>query len=69
VSTSWTQAQLDTLEAAIASGTKRVEYQNRSVTYHSLAEMMKLRDKMREALGKDTSKPRRTFTHYSDGLD
>jgi hypothetical protein len=38
----WTQAQRDTLAAAIASGTLAVSYADRSVTYHSLAEMRAL---------------------------
>ena len=41
----WTQADLDTLKAAVASGVLSVEYSGppaRRVTYHGLAEMRSL---------------------------
>ncbi len=41
----WTQSEIDALKAAIASGTKSVSVNGRTVTYHSLAEMRQaLRD-------------------------
>lgn len=43
---SWTQGQLDALEVAISKGTKTVAYGDKSVTYHSLKEMMELRAQM-----------------------
>ncbi len=39
---SYTQAQLDALRAAIATGALRVDYGDRSVTYRSLDEMQTL---------------------------
>jgi hypothetical protein len=38
----WTQADLDAIKAAIASGTKSIQYEDKVVTYHSLKEMMDL---------------------------
>jgi hypothetical protein len=69
VSSSWTQSDLDALEDAIKGGTKRVEYEDRSVTYRSLEEMMQLRKIMREELGHESDRQKRTFVTFSDGLD
>jgi hypothetical protein len=46
----YTQSQLDTLEAAIASGVLTVHYGDRTVTYHSLAEMRALRGEMKKEI-------------------
>jgi hypothetical protein len=50
----FTQAQLDALEAAIASGTLEVRTGDKSVRYHSPGEMIKLRDVIRNQLNADT---------------
>jgi hypothetical protein len=47
----WTQAQLDALENAIASGATRIHYQGRVVEYGSLDTMLRIRDIIRRALG------------------
>ena len=47
----WTQAQLDALEAAIAEGVEEVKYQDKTVKYRSIKQMMALRDVMRADLG------------------
>lgn len=49
----FTQTQLDALEAAIASGTLVVRTGDKSVRYHSLDEMIKLRDVIRNQLNAD----------------
>lgn len=49
----WTLTQLEALEAAIATGTTKVKYEDREVSYRSLAEMFTLRRAMRKALGLD----------------
>ena len=49
--TDFTLAQLAALTEAIATGALKVKYQDREVTYHSLADMIKLRDQMRQELG------------------
>jgi hypothetical protein len=47
----WTQTDLDTLESAIKLGVRNVQYPDGSaVTYHSLDEMLRLRDAMRQAI-------------------
>jgi len=47
----YTQTQLDALETAIAQGALSVQFSERKVTYHSLAEMERLRNTMRSELG------------------
>lgn len=47
----FTADQLATLEAAIASGELRVQYSDRSVQYRSLADMIAIRNTMRDDLG------------------
>lgn len=47
----FTQADLTAIDAAIASGTLRVRYRDRDVTYRSMDELMKIRNLMREELG------------------
>lgn len=48
----WSQAELDAIERALASGSRSVEYSgptgSRRVTYHSLDELLRLRDLIRE---------------------
>ena len=53
----FTQSQLDALEAAIASGTLEVRTGDKSVRYHSLDEMIKLRDVIRNQLNADAQTP------------
>jgi hypothetical protein len=38
----WTLADVTALKASIATGTRAVQYADRSVTYHSLSEMIEL---------------------------
>jgi len=42
----WTQSQLDALDVAISKGTRTVSYGDKTVTYHTLSEMMSLRAQM-----------------------
>ncbi len=51
----FTQAQLDALESAIASGVTSVSYEGKSTSFRSLDEMLRLRDAIRRALGLDTT--------------
>ncbi len=46
---SWTPADLDALERAIAAGrgARIITFDDQSVTFHSLAEMLALRERMR----------------------
>jgi len=62
----FTLAQLTSLENAIASGTKSVTYGDKTVTYHSLDEMIRLRALMRQDL--NTGKQSRTKAVFNKGL-
>ena len=63
----WTVQHLQALEEAIAQGALRVRYSDKEVQYRSLAEMLQLRDLMRQELG--LSQPtRRLFAKHSKGL-
>jgi hypothetical protein len=50
VTTSWTQADIEALEAAIKGGTLRVRFENREVQYQSTSEMLKLLQAMKDAV-------------------
>lgn len=54
----FTQNQLTALESSIAQGALSVQFGERRITYHSLDEMIRLRDTMRAELG--VSKPAAT---------
>jgi hypothetical protein len=68
----WTQADVDTLKAAIASGVLQVRYDGppaRSVTYQSLREMRDLLAAMLADLAaSSTSRPRYTLARTRKGL-
>ena len=55
MATSWTPSDVAALEAAIKRGTRSVSYASGSVTYHSLAEMLTLLDRMRSEVEGDAS--------------
>jgi hypothetical protein len=40
----WTTADLTAIEEAIATGAKRVRFQTHEVEYHSVADMLRVRD-------------------------
>jgi len=63
----YSQAQLDAIERAISAGVKRVTYDGHSVEYQSVAEMRRIRDDIRRALG--VAPPsRRRYGEMSRGL-
>jgi hypothetical protein len=63
----WTQTDLDKLEAAIATGARRVKYADKEVEYQSIDDMLKARDMIRRDL--DTSvRPARVWANFSKGL-
>lgn len=62
----YTQTQLDTLEAAIAEGTLKVEYGDKKVEYRSLNEMIRIRDIMKAELN-GLPKQKRTYASFSKG--
>lgn len=66
-STSWTAADLAAIEAAIATGAKRVRYQTHEVEYHSMKELLSARDVIRDALCKPESGSNVMFAQYDSG--
>ena len=65
----WTQAELDALRKAYASGTLRVSYEGRSVEYGSEADLLRrIRTIEREmAAEAGTSKPRHSLASFRKG--
>jgi len=64
---SFTQENLDILNEAIAQGVSTVMYGNKSVTYRSLDDMLRLRDRMMVELGKAKT-PVRIYPKHSKGF-
>ena len=64
----FTQAQLDTLENAIASGAKTVKYTDKTVIYNDISDMLRARDIIRASLGQTKSQLTRVKTEHKKGL-
>lgn len=64
----WTQTDLDAIENAIKSGTLRVKYSDKEVTYRSLDELLKIRDLIKKDLGLSSGVGNRLYASYSKGL-
>lgn len=65
----FTSTDLDAIEAAIASGQLRVDYQDRSVTYRSVGELLRARDLIKKTLvaaSTDRLIPRHQVGSFSD---
>ena len=66
---SWSQAELDGLRKAYASGTLRVSYDGRSVEYGSEADLIRrvrtIESEMAQSAG--TAKPRRSLATFRKG--
>ena len=69
MSTSWTQADVEALEAAIKGGTLRVRFENREIQYQSTSEMLKLLQTMKDALAAGSSGTwgRTTYASFRKG--
>lgn len=65
--TTWTQLDLQTLESAIASGTRHVQYGDKAVTYQTTDQMLRARSEIMSALA-GTGSPRKFFATHSKGL-
>ncbi len=69
MTTSWTEADIASLEAAIKGGTLRVRFGDREVQYQSMADMLKLLQYMKDtvavAAGSDTG--RTTYARFRKG--
>ncbi|MBK68016.1 MAG: hypothetical protein CMP22_07805 [Rickettsiales bacterium] len=63
----FTQADLDTLNKAIAQGALKVKYSDKEVTYRSLDEMIKIRNLMKKDLGITSKAPSRVLASFSKG--
>ena len=65
----WTQAELDALKRAYASGTLRVTYDGKTVEYGSEADLIRrirtIEAEMATAAG--TPKPRRSLARFAKG--
>lgn len=65
----WVQADVDALKAAIATGARAVQYADRTITYHSLSEMIDLLRLMEAEVGATTvggaATSGRQYTVYS----
>ncbi len=62
---SYTQAQLDALDAMIAGGVLESEYDGRRIKYRSMAELIRARDTVRAGL--QSAAPR--ITHVNPTFD
>jgi hypothetical protein len=66
MTTTWTQEHLAALETAIASGTRHVQYGDKSVTYQTIEQMLTARNVILASLGGGT--PKKLFATHSKGL-
>lgn len=65
---SFTKTQLSALETALAQNVLVVRYQDREIRYRSTDEMLRLRQKMRQALGLNDKKAQRIYAQFNSGL-
>lgn len=63
----WTQQDLQMIEDAIRQGAKRVKYGDKEVEYHSLDDMLRIRNEMLEELNPQENSGRR-YAQFSKGL-
>jgi hypothetical protein len=65
----WTQAQLDAVEAAIASGELTVRFGDRTVTYRSMDELLQARGVIKDSMAAEsgTATDRFSFAQTSKG--
>ncbi|NLS02312.1 hypothetical protein HGP14_02870 [Rhizobium sp. P32RR-XVIII] len=60
----WTQVDLDTINAAVATGAKRVRFQTHEVEYQSLNDMLKARDLIKAEVEGASDRGGPIFTEY-----
>lgn len=63
----YTQAQIDALKAAMASGVLTVRHGDTSTTFRSISEMQKVLAQMEADVAGTTSRPRRTVSSFGNG--
>lgn len=64
----FTQSQLDKLNAMIASGVLRSEYDGQRIEYRSMAELIRARDTVRGGLGSTETRVTHVNPAFSRGL-
>lgn len=62
----FSQSDIDALKAAIATGTKRVQFENRSVDYQDTSQMLKALEVMESEVSALTSTPVRQIRVYAN---
>ena len=67
MTTSWTEADIASLEAAIKGGTLRVRFGDREVQYQSMGEMLKLLQYMKDTVAAGTDTSRTTYARFRKG--
>ncbi len=65
MSTSWTQDDIDALEANIKRGILSVPFGDRQVQFQSISEMLKLRQEMKDAVAASSSSGTSSRTSYA----
>lgn len=63
----WTSTDLATIEAAIAQGTLRISFSDRTIEYRSISELLKARDAIKAAISGSSSGTMCTFAQFSKG--
>lgn len=67
MATSWTIEDVYKLEAAIAKGVRKVQYQDKMVEYNSIDDMLKALNVMKKQLGL-TAKSGAKYAEFKKGL-
>ena len=70
----WSASDLTAIETAIASGHRTVKFHDREITYHSLAELMRLRAEIQRELGvqagsTETYRSDRRYADFHNGME
>lgn len=64
----FTQSQLDAIERAIVSGSRRVKFEDREVEFKSTTELLRIRDLIQRELGITSDAGRTTRAQYDKDL-
>jgi len=65
----FTQANLDAINQAIATGARECWYGDKRVAYRSLDEMIRIRDLIKENLGLKEERTARIFAQFNKGFE
>lgn len=64
----WTSADLDAIKAAMAKGERTVSFADRSVTYRSVEELLRVKAEIEAELTAATTRPRQWIGVAGKGL-